>query len=127
MLLSPANHRRAGWLALFALWLQLALSFGHSHAEDFAGFGAPPHPETAQVVADRSVPPGAPAPYSGGLAHDDCAICAAMALADSLVLADLGTAPAPTLVGARPLAIPDTVVLVDGPHRLFQTRAPPVA
>jgi hypothetical protein len=125
MLLRPANRRRAAWLALFALWLQLALSFGHSHAEDLAGLGAP-HFGTAQVVADRSMPPGAPAPYPGALAHDDCAICAAMALADSLVLPDLAPVPAPTPIGTQPLAMPDTVVLVDGAYRLFQTRAPPV-
>ena len=41
------QRRMAGGLALFALALQLVLSFAHTHAEDFAGL----RPGLAQIVA----------------------------------------------------------------------------
>jgi hypothetical protein len=122
MLLSRVNHRRAAWLALFALWLQMALSFGHYHAEDFAGLGAPSPPDVARA-APLPFPPLNP--FSEGVAHEACAICASMALADSLVLPDPVRVATPPLPGCRSLATPEALVLADTPHRLFQTRAPP--
>jgi hypothetical protein len=125
MLLSRACHRRAAWVALFALWLQLALSFGHRHAEEFAGLGEPSASFAAQ--ADRSASPGSPAnPNPDGLAHEACAICAAVSLAGCLILPDLALAVAPVPAGRQSLRIRQALVLVDASYRLFQTRAPPV-
>jgi hypothetical protein len=127
MLLSRANHRRAAWVALFALWLQLALSFGHRHAEDFAGLGASSAAFAGQAQVDDGAPPGSPGnPNPDGLGHEACAICAAISLADCLILPDLAPAAAPAPVGRESLRIPDALVLVDTSYRLFQTRAPPV-
>jgi hypothetical protein len=123
MLLSRANHRRAAWLALVALWLQLALSFGHYHAEDFAGLG---RPSSAELVKAAPLP-GSPAnPFSEALGHEACAICASMALADGLVLPDPVRVAAPSLRGCGSRATPEAFVLAGTPYRLFQTRAPPV-
>jgi hypothetical protein len=122
MLLSRANHRRAAGLALFALWLQLALSFGHFHAEDFAGLGTPGAPALA-----RSTPlPVSPLdPFSDGVAHEACAICASMALAECLLLPDPVPLAMPPLHRHSSLAMPGAFVVVGTRHRLFQTRAPP--
>jgi hypothetical protein len=125
-MVSRANHRRLAWLALFALWLQLGLSFAHTHPEDFFGLGAGSG-HAAQLTADRHTIPGSPAsPFSDGLAHDACAICATMALAGSLVL------PAPVQIASPGVgvgaAVPlhDAFVLIGASHLLFQTRAPPI-
>jgi hypothetical protein len=123
MLLKGANHRRTAWLGFFALWLQLVLSFGHYHAEDFAGLGAPSAPELARAAPLPSSPFD---PFSEGVAHDACAICASMALADSLALPNPVRVTAPRLLGGSSVAPPDAFVLVATRHCLFQTRAPPV-
>ena len=123
MVFGGATHRRAAWLALFALWLQLALSFGHYHAEDFAGLGAP---STRDAVHAAPLPSSPFNPLSEGMAHEACAICAAMALADSLVLPDPVRVATRPLPGCQSRATPEAFVLTGTPHRLFQTRAPPV-
>jgi hypothetical protein len=75
------RHKRNGaWLALAALALQLALSFGHMHRDDL---GLPPLPAADQtLVAFGTAPaPAAPAGQDHHPASDDhCAICASMAL-----------------------------------------------
>src|SRR4051812_49145888 len=70
--------RFGGWLALFALGLQLTLSFGHIHAEDFAA---------ANVAAapSQSAPQNTPADRHDG-DHDGCAICAVMHMAATSLL-----------------------------------------
>ena len=75
------RHKRNGaLLALAALALQLALSFGHLHRDDL---GLPPLPAAAQtLIAFAPVPsPAGPADQGHQPASDDyCAICASMAL-----------------------------------------------
>jgi hypothetical protein len=75
------RHKRNGaLLALAALALQLALSFGHLHRDDL---GLPPLPAAAQtLIAFATVPsPAGPADHGHQPASDDyCAICASMAL-----------------------------------------------
>jgi hypothetical protein len=112
-------------LALFALWLQLVLSFAHIHPEDFF----PPVP-----VQQASLPglPGAPAapakPAPANPDHDDCAICVSMAMAAASAL------PAPILLvppspdyGISYVRIAHTPALAAAPRPPFQTRAPPSA
>jgi hypothetical protein len=123
MLLSPANHRRAAWLALFGLWLQLALSFGHFHAEDFAGLGGRAAPEVAHAAPLPSLPLN---PFYEGVAHEACAICASIALADCLLLPDPVPVATPGAIAGASLATSQAFLLIGTPYRLFQTRAPPV-
>ena len=76
------THRRfGGTLALFALALQLALSFGHVHARDFAGI-----PGSSVAQAQVTVPHG-PDRDAADQANDVyCAVCATVALSGTLVL-----------------------------------------
>ncbi|MEH2512333.1 hypothetical protein V1291_003687 [Nitrobacteraceae bacterium AZCC 1564] len=113
-----SNARRLSVLALFALALQLGLSFGHFHADH--AFAAP------AVVSDHA---SAFTPDSSGHKHDKpadiCAICATIAMANALVDAAPPVLPAPLDTKA-------TEVLADFAYgasatRLvaFQSRAPP--
>ena len=115
-----ARRRLGGWLALFALAVQLALSFGHIHAEDFQKDLAAPSLNVAAVHTDHA--PATPAPD-----HDDCPIC---------VTAHLTGAAAPP---APPqFAVPVAIAFawraaierrIDQPatRQPFQARAPPQA
>lgn len=112
-----AWRKLGGWLALLALALQLALSFGHIHAEDFAA------PKLA--AAD-----GGPADDDDhrGAGHADCAICAVIHLAATLLLP-----PPPPLVqlpAAESLAWLAAIDRHDAARTArqpFQARAPPQA
>jgi hypothetical protein len=104
---------------LFAIALQLAVSFGHVHAKDFAGTSA------TTAVAETpaaNLPSQVPA---GGERHPDCAVCSAIhfagtslpSLAPSIVeFAAQGAALAVTSFAA---VVPRDVA------RPFQARAPP--
>ena len=73
-----AIRRSVGaWLALTALALQLAVSFGHIHAEDFVRghYGL-------TIVADAATD----VPDDPDNDHLDCAICATVHLASVLLL-----------------------------------------
>ena len=109
-------------LALFALALQLTLSFGHVHAEDFA----PAAGIQATVDADHDA--GNPAePDHHGRSHDDCAICATTALLATLVIPP---PPALDLPATYSFAFLDEAIVRDwigAAPRLFQARAPPLA
>jgi hypothetical protein len=108
--------RYAAGMALFALALQLALSFGHIHA-------LPTPQPTASVTAqvhDGPSPPGN---------HDDdyCSICAVLAL-----LTNAQTASAPVVVLPVVLAVAERPTLPEtipsGSQRVaFRSRAPPQA
>ena len=116
--------RFGGWLALFALGLQLTLSFGHIHAQDFqAKDFAPANVPAAQ---SQSAPQNAPNDHNDG-DHDGCAICAVMHLAATSVL------PAPPSVVLPPAAtfivsvVADRTASPPSTRRPFQARAPPQA
>jgi hypothetical protein len=104
-------------LALFALAVQLALSFAHVHATD---------PGRAQVAAASATEAGdVPTPKSDGPVDPGCAICGLIQLGAT---ATPSAAPAlPTLVapGHIRLAAADQFVLAASPRLLFQARAPP--
>jgi len=122
------NRRFCGWLASFALAVQIGLSFGHVHANDI---GRQTLGSTAAAQSGANGPTDAgsvPAPADHephGLADDTCAICAIMALAGSLLL------PEPPAL-ALPVGVPDTsapdrtAALVPGDHPLRpRARSPP--
>jgi hypothetical protein len=115
-----ARRRLTGWLALFALALQLGLSFGHSHAEDAA-----PAVAGAASVQTGGAPAAPEAPADTD--HADCTICTVLHLAGALL------APAPPalvlpaifdlarLDATAPQALPTTAAAS------FHARAPPQA
>ena len=118
--LRSIRHFGAG-LGLFALLLQLTLSFAHVHPEDVLGTAAAGIAQAAASGAlvddqDRQ-PPVAP--------HDDCPICTAMHLAGTIVVPDPPALAVPTEFIRASFAAKDFVATVI-PRRLpFQTRAPP--
>jgi len=112
-------------LGLFALLLQLALSFAHVHPEDLLGAPAAGvfDEVTDKALADREQDRHAP-----GAPHDDCPICAAMHLAGTIVLPAPPALAVPTEFTVAPFAADNRVKIVVVPRRLpFQTRAPPAA
>ncbi|CCD99299.1 DUF2946 family protein [Bradyrhizobium sp. STM 3809] len=117
-----ANIRDVSRLALFALLLQFALAFGHVHGS--AGQAA----DGGITVAERHTGP-APASQDPDQqpAADSCAICAVMAMAQSILLSPPPALDLPTAVDIRPLkTIAESFdVVVIG--TAFQPRAPPIA
>ena len=72
-----------GCLALFALAFQLALSFGHIHAEDI---GLTPAVAAVESHAQTQANDSGGAPSQDDHAHDICAICLALSLTSTSVL-----------------------------------------
>jgi hypothetical protein len=108
--------RKLSLLALFALALQLGLSFGHVHAGYFA-------PDGAQTA---SAPTNTPdSDHDHNAAGDICAICATVAMAGSLVDATPPVLPVPTSFHAARHALLAQSDAPDPQRAAFQSRAPP--
>jgi len=112
-------------LALFALALQMALSFGHVHLDDL---GPPPGTGPAQIAFAAESGSAPPAGHHHLPASDDdyCPICASMA-----VLATWMPALPPVLVTPEPMCRvwAPVAALHISPTQIslsFQARAPPV-
>ncbi len=117
------NRRFASWLALAALALQLAVSFGHVHLDGV-------HRSYPVVALNGSGAQASqlPAPQPGNDADDDyCAICATIFLAANSFLPPAPQLPVPFV--SRPIehfarVAVDFIVPRRAP---FQSRAPPLA
>lgn len=110
-------HLRGGAIvALLALALQLALSFGHSHpvAAPSAGIA------TASVVSHSQGGPD-------GIASDECDICATIALAGSVVHAEAPVLPVPAAFAPAPSPRRATAAVRTATFVAFNSRAPPSA
>ena len=80
-----SNRGAVAWLAFFALACQLLLSFGHIHAGKFSG-GSAAWAAVGTGGSPIDVPSSPPQKNPSGLGGDFCAICANIALANTLVL-----------------------------------------
>lgn len=112
-----SNRRLWAWAALFALFVQFGMSFGHVH-----GIGGI-QPSAAQAASPGSVP--SPHHDSGDPDNDYCAICAVQALLSG---AQVAHAPAIALPIARPLSEQPfalTTLLAEPVRVAFRSRAPP--
>jgi hypothetical protein len=114
------NRRFGAWAALFALAVQITLSFGHVHLD-----GVTPSRAAAQTQAQSA--DGAPAPggqhHSGG--QDYCAICATLGLIASSVLPDPAGLILP-IAHLHPWSSHfPTAPAMRWAHDHFQARAPP--
>jgi hypothetical protein len=124
-----SNVRFGAWCALFALALQLALSFGHVHV---GGVGS----SKSTLSADWTTPPTTPsadAPAAPakqvpkGVAHDHCAICTVMQLASAAVPSAGPVLELPFVSSQARLETSVEFVLAAQPHFSFLARAPPQA
>jgi hypothetical protein len=122
-------------LALFALAIQFALSFGHFHGvaaqaapaiqgglsqADLAYIGTVAAPEAAQ----KQQPPN---PDSDQRPADACAICAVMALAGNLLFATPPVLLLPQAVEFLYRTTDAEFAHLGSVHPAFQSRAPPVS
>lgn len=115
-----SNIRFGSRLALFALAVQIALSFAHVHLTDLVR--AP----VAVAQADASGTP-APADKQNGTLDPGCAICALIQLASTSTPSAAPALPLPVVLAhARLDAVGDAALAV-APHSHFQARAPPLA
>jgi hypothetical protein len=113
-----AKRRGLSGLGLFALALQLVLSFGHVHARDLR----PSEAAQAALKQSSSVPERNPS----GLPDDECPICATMHIVASGLLPVPPTTLAPTdFAQCLQLVLIEAVSPGVTRHILFQTRAPP--
>jgi hypothetical protein len=118
------NRRRGAWLALAAMALQLVLSFGHIHLEDFGGAGRGLTSVAAsKALSSHQDPSGQPA----NEADDYCPICAVIHLAASSFVPDAPVLPVPFAFRRTEHFTHFTVVFISPRRALFQSRAPPLA
>jgi hypothetical protein len=132
-----SNIRHGSRLALFALVIQFALSFGHFHG--IAAQAAPAIQSGAAVsdlssglasggAADNSVQQPAPSSHDPDQQPgDSCAICAVMALANTVLFASPPLLLLPQAVEFLYLTTDAEFVHLNSARVAFQPRAPPVS
>jgi hypothetical protein len=122
-----SNIRFGSRVALFALALQIVLSFGHVHL-----YAADPDAlasVSAGSIADwlEAVSPGTRAPIhkTDGAGDGFCAVCASMQLVASSLTGAEPALPLPAQLGPIGFQVPADLVLVPSLRALFNARAPP--
>lgn len=107
-------------IALLALAIQFALSFGHFHgvAAQAEPVGASEFAQRQQPTSDRD---------SDQHSNDICAICAVMAMANAVLFANPPVLPLPQAVEFSSLAAEARLVHVNSVRVAFQPRAPPIS
>jgi Protein of unknown function (DUF2946) len=129
-----SNIRHGGRLALFAMLVQLALTFGHSH---WFAQAAPLIQSSQQqsigyngiASADRAAlqkqSPAQPDHEEQG--DDNCAICAVIAMASTIVFATPPLLHLPQVVEFLYLSTDAEFVHLKSAGHAFQPRAPPAS
>ncbi|MGX1165998.1 hypothetical protein AB7M16_002264 [Bradyrhizobium sp. USDA 372] len=129
-----SNSRHGARLALFAMLVQLALTFGHSH---WFAQAAPLAQSSAQQIdgskgdaaIDRSAvqkqsPAGPDREHSG---EDNCAICAIIAMAGTIVSATPPVLLLPQAIELLQRTLDAEFAHLTSAGTAFQPRAPPVS
>jgi hypothetical protein len=133
-----SNIKCGSWIALLALVIQTALSFGHFHAIASAATSAPQVGSTLSQLSFAGGRSGQvaeirfkrqPASNHDSDEHpgDVCAICAVMAMANAALFASPPTLPLPQAVEFAHPAIGGESVRVASVRIAFQPRAPPIS
>jgi hypothetical protein len=113
------NSGLGSWAALFALTIQLYLSFGHIHLEDL-------QVSSTAIAASSQTQPDNPTDDDHGPAgHDFCAICAALSLTASSALPTVAALAVPVNHPHAWAVDVRTTQLHYNVHFPFQARAPP--
>ena len=117
------NRRWGTWLALAAMTLQLALSFGHIHVKWVVRDSA------VAAVASSNAPSSQPGPgqHPANEADDYCAICAAIHLASSSLLPEAPMLPVPFSSRTTDDFSYFNSTFIVPQRAAFQSRAPPLA
>jgi hypothetical protein len=125
-----SNIKCGSWVALFALIVQFALSFGHFHPIASAPkVGSAPSGlsvasrlsgQVAEVSSKRQ-------PGSNQDSGDVCAICAVMAMANTALFASPPALPLPQAIELSHPATRGESVRVASVRIAFQPRAPPIS
>jgi hypothetical protein len=113
-----SNIKRGSRLALFALAIQLALSFGHFH-----GIAA----LTVQTAQSLSAPQPASDQDSGEHPGDICDICVVMAMANTALFATPPVVALPQTIAFSYMPAAVELVRVASVRVAFQPRAPPIS
>jgi hypothetical protein len=144
-----SNVRHGSRLALFALAIQVLLSFGHFHGSSAQAAPALLHASqpglhdtvTCATCAAAHLDAWARASHedafravglktsdheSDGRPTDDCAICAVMALANALVVATPSYLPGPEPASSLNLMTDAEFIALNSARVVFQSRAPPI-
>jgi hypothetical protein len=115
-----SNIKHVSLVALFALAIQFALSFGHFH-------GIAADAASAQVARSLSAPQGAPDHGSPEHPGDICAICVVMAMANAALFATPPVVLLPQAVDFSYSATAAEFVRIASIRAGFQPRAPPIS
>jgi hypothetical protein len=113
-----ANIRLGARAALFALAVQLALSFGHFHAVAA---------QTAPSIQSAQQQLPVPGHDSGQHPGDLCAICAVVNLASTAMAAAPPTLPLPQSFELPQQTAEASYLDLHAPRAAFQSRAPPLS
>jgi len=116
-----SNIKRVSHVALFALAIQFALSFGHFH-----GIGADAA-SAVQVARSLSTPQPGSDQGPGEHPGDICAICVVMALANAALFTTPPVVLLPQAVAFAYLTPDIDVFRVNLARAGFQPRAPPIS
>jgi hypothetical protein len=108
------------WLALIALALNLALSFGHFHA---IGGGQ----RNALLATVAPSDDGRTGHHNDGLADDRCPICTAAGAIATALAAAAPALPYPVAYLLVDRAVEPTLAFAEQPKAAFQSRAPPIS
>jgi hypothetical protein len=131
MKLFRSNIKSGARLALFALFVQFALSFGHFHvlATPATGVTHSALPAPAVVDADSlATPQQAPAkPHHDRQFPDACAICAVVAMASTVLFAGPPILLLPEAVELLYRTTDFEFIHLKSAGNAFQPRAPPAS
>jgi hypothetical protein len=122
-----SRSKWGAYLALFALALQLALTFGHVHLDRAAPISAD---RSTVATADASNAAQVKPTDPGGREHradDRCPICTLIHLAGALVLAEPPSLPLQDISGRLPSEPPLAFDFPSPQRALFAARGPPAA
>jgi hypothetical protein len=112
------NSRFGFWAAIFALAIQLILSFGHIHLADLQG-------SSAAIASSSQLQSSTSDDEDHGAGHNLCAICVALNLTSSSLLPAVALLATPVDHAHRWVADLQPVQISHRVHFLFQPRAPP--
>jgi len=116
------NRQLGARLALFALALQLVLSFGHIHAEDL-GVVAPANARS--IAHNPASDDGSPPPQDQDHRNDVCAICVTLSLTSTSLLPIVASLVLPVAYGWEWPADIQTAQVSFDLEFYYRARAPP--